>query len=225
MEQEEVKEEKKKSSLGTIIIIIILLLIILFAVWYFLLRDKGENNNGNNNPQEQSENKGSDETNATDGVLVQMNPNQNEFVIDGVILVGNRHGYLDLEEGSEEIIAKLVKQGYKKTGINSSFYLNEHIEIYVDTKYSGSTDNVKVYIIPHKTKTEYETITAAEIFDIANEKGEVIIYKKPDEVNYKYIGDPYVSMDYPAGKYDLVFLYNDKVAYYVTLDLTKEPTE
>ena len=97
-------EENKKSKAGLIILIIIILLLILFAVWYFLLRDKGETNNNGNNNQQQEEKK--DEPKETKGYqydyregvltpIVDENgiPKQTDFVIDGIILIGNRHDY------------------------------------------------------------------------------------------------------------------------------------
>ena len=132
--------EKKKSNVGLIIVIIIIILLLLFAVWFFLLRDKGttNNNNANNNntsektdkKDEKTDNKTGYEYDYRDGVLTQIvdeegNPKQTDFVIDGIILVGNRHGYAGLEAESEEIIEKLVSQGYKKEGIKLLYCIQE----------------------------------------------------------------------------------------------------
>ena len=229
-------EENKKSKTGLIILIIIILLLILFAVWYFLLRDKGETNNGNSNNNQQQEEK-KDEPKETKGYqydyregvltpIVDENgiPKQNDFVIDGIILIGNRHGYDNITD-TEAVIAKLVSEGYKKEGINSSFYLNEHIEMYLDTKYNGSASNVKVLITPHKTVEELEKMSISELTTFAEEKGAVLDYQTPDEENYKYIGDPYVNGDYPEGKYDILFTYKGKIAYFINVELAKEPME
>ena len=228
-------EENKKSKTGLIILIIIILLLILFAVWYFLLRDKGETNNNGNNNQQQEEKK--DEPKETKGYqydyregvltpIVDENgiPKQNDFVIDGIILIGNRHSYFGSDDATT-VIESFVKQGYKKEGINSSFYLNEHIEMYLDTKYNGSASNVKVLITPHKTVEELEKMSISELTTFAEEKGAVLDYQTPDEENYKYIGDPYVNGDYPEGKYDILFTYKGKLAYFININLTKEPTE
>jgi hypothetical protein len=227
-------EENKKSKTGLIILIIIILLLILFAVWYFLLRDKGETNNGNSNNNNQQQEEQPKETKGyqydyREGVLtpiVDENgiPKQTDFVIDGIILIGNRHGYDNITD-TEAVIAKLVSEGYKKEGINSSFYLNEHIEMYLDTKYNGSASNVKVLITPHKTVEELEKMSISELTTLAEEKGAVLDYQTPDEENYKYIGDPYVNGDYPEGKYDILFTYKGKLAYFINVNLTKEPTE
>ena len=227
-------EENKKSKTGLIILIIIILLLILFAVWYFLLRDKGETNNGNSNNNNQQQEEQPKETKGyqydyREGVLtpiVDENgiPKQNDFVIDGIILIGNRHGYDNITD-TEAVIAKLVSEGYKKEGINSSFYLNEHIEMYLDTKYNGSASNVKVLITPHKTVEELEKMSISELTTFAEEKGAVLDYQTPDEENYKYIGDPYVNGDYPEGKYDILFTYKGKIAYFINVELAKEPME
>ena len=231
--------EKKKSNVGLIIVIIIIILLLLFAVWFFLLRDKGttnNNNTNNNNTEEKTDNKDEKPKENTgyeydykDGVLTQIvdeegNPKQTEFVIDGIILIGNRHVYYDTDD-TDTILSHFVKQGYKKEGINSSFYQNEHIEMYLDTKYNGSTSNVKVLITPHKTVEELEKMSISELTTLAEEKGAVLDYQTPDEENSKYIGDPYVNADYPEGKYDILFTYKGKLAYFINVNLAKEPTE
>ncbi len=228
----EVVEEKKKSKIGLVIILIILLLLILFAVWFFLIRDKGDNtsNNGTNNTEEKDKptDKETVEYNYTNGVLTAIlddegKPVQTDFVIDGLILVGNRHSYDSLEAGAEGIMTKLVEQGYKKDGLNSSFYLNEWIEFYIDTKYEGNNDDIKILITPHKTVEEYLKMSYSELETLASEKGTIIEYKTPDAENYKYVNNGYVNMDYPEGKYDILFIYKAKLAYYINIDLTKEP--
>ena len=232
--------EKKKSNVGLIIVIIIIILLLLFAVWFFLLRDKGttnnNNTNNNNNTEEKTDKKDEKPTNNTgyeydyrDGVLTQIvdeegNPKQTDFVIDGIILVGNRHSYAGLEAESEEIIEKLVSQGYKKEGINSSFYLNEYIQFYIDTKYSGSANDVKILVTPHKTVEELEKLSLTKLEELANENGGFVLYYKTPEVdNYKYVGEGYVNMDYPEGKYDILFTYKGKLAYFISINESKEP--
>ncbi len=231
-------KEQKKSNCGLIIVIIILILLLLFAVWFFLLRDKGttDNNDKSNNTEEKTDKKDEKPTTNTgyeydyrDGVLTQVvdkdgNPKQTDFVIDGIILIGNQHSYFDTDD-TDTILNSFVKQGYKKEGINSSFYLNERIEMYLDTKYNGSTSDVKVLITPHKTVEEYEKMNIAELTKLAEEKGAVLDYQTPDADNHKYIGDPYVSMDYPEGKYDILFTYKGKLAYFININVTKKPAE
>ena len=166
-----------------------------------------------------------------EGVLTEIideegNPKQNDFVINGIILVGNRHEYSGLEADSEEVIEKLVKQGYKKEGINSSFYLNEYINFYMDTDYEGSADDVKIIVVPHKTVEEYEKLSVPRLTKLAEENGGFVMdYQKPDEENFKFVGENYVNMDYPEGKYDILFTYKGKLAYFISIDLTKEPIE
>ena len=58
--------------------------------------------------------------------------------------------------------------------------------------------------------------------ELAEEKGTVIEYNKPEADNYKYVNNGYVSMDYPEGKYDISFVYKNKLAYFMTISLTKE---
>ena len=233
--------EKKKSNVGLIIVIIIIILLLLFAVWFFLLRDKGttNNNNTNNNntsektdkKDEKTDNKTGYEYNYRDGVLTQIvdeegNPKQTDFVIDGIILVGNRHSYEGVDPESEGFMNKLVAKGYKKEDIYSDFYLNEWIEFYIDTKYSGAESDVKILITPHKTVEELEKMSLSKLEELANDNGGYVIdYKTPEADNYKYVGNGYVNMDYPEGKYDILFTYKGKLAYFINVNLTKEPTE
>ncbi|MBQ6817493.1 MAG: hypothetical protein IJO27_03585 [Bacilli bacterium] len=232
-------------------VIFIICLILVLAIGLFVLTGCGnkteENKVTNNNSQTTQKNESTantvvNNTNNTttsnnkkyeytykDGTLTQIvdeegNPKQTDFVIDGIILIGNRHGYYDTDD-TDTILNHFVKQGYKKEGINSSFYQNEHIEMYLDTKYNGSTSNVKVLITPHKTVEELEKMSISELTTLAEEKGAVLDYQTPDEENSKYIGDPYVNADYPEGKYDILFTYKGKLAYFINVNLTKEPTE
>ena len=230
------ENEKKKSNIGIILIIIILLLLIGFAVWFFLLRDKGTNkpnNSGNNTNTEENTNTNNEkpiteelsEFNYTEGILHEIGYYGEEipFTIDGIILVGNRHGYAGLEADSEGIMTKLVEQGYKKDGINSSFYLNEWIEFYINTNYVGSNEDVKIIAVPHKPVEEYIKLSFSSLEELAlNNGGFVLDYQTPDEENYKYVGNGYINMDYPEGKYDILFAYKEKLVYYICIDLTKE---
>ena len=233
--------EKKKSNVGLIIVIIIIILLLLFAVWFFLLRDKGttnNNNTNNNNTSEKTDKKDEKTDNKTgyeydyrDGVLTQIvdeegNPKQTDFVIDGIILVGNRHSYEGVDPESEGFMNKLVAKGYKKEDIYSDFYLNEWIEFYIDTKYSGAESDVKILITPHKIVEELEKMSLSKLEELANDNGGYVIdYKTPEADNYKYVGNGYVNMDYPEGKYDILFTYKGKLAYFINVNLTKEPTE
>ena len=233
--------EKKKSNVGLIIVIIIIILLLLFAVWFFLLRDKGttnNNNTNNNNTSEKTDKKDEKTDNKTgyeydyrDGVLTQIvdeegNPKQTDFVIDGIILVGNRHSYEGVDPESEGFMNKLVAKGYKKEDIYSDFYLNEWIEFYIDTKYSGAESDVKILITPHKTVEELEKMSLTKLEELATENGGYVIdYKTPEADNYKYVGNGYVNMDYPEGKYDILFTYKGKLAYFININETKEPTE
>lgn len=233
--------EKKKSNVGLIIVIIIIILLLLFAVWFFLLRDKGttnNNNTNNNNTSEKTDKKDEKTDNKTgyeydyrDGVLTQIvdeegNPKQTDFVIDGIILVGNRHSYEGVDPESEGFMNKLVAKGYKKEDIYSDFYLNEWIEFYIDTKYSGAESDVKILITPHKTVEELEKMSLSKLEELANDNGGYVIdYQEPEADNYKYVGNGYVNMDYPEGKYDILFTYKGKLAYFINVNLTKEPTE
>ena len=230
--------EKKKSNTGLIIIIIIIVLLLLFAVWFFFLKDRGimTRKNNVNNTQENintgsTPSKGSVEYNYFDGKLTQIvdeegKPKQSDFVIDGIILMGNRHSYDGIPADGEGVIEALAKKGYNKDGINTSFYLNEYIQFYIDTKYTGSVDNVKILVVPHRTVEELEKMSSSKLEELATENGGFILnYQTPDPDNYKYVGEGYVHMDYPEGKYDILFTYKGKLAYFININETKEPNE
>ncbi len=229
-------EGKKKGGLGIIIVIIILLLI-LCAIWFFLIKGKDSKTNTNqNNSSNTKENKETPKDNTgyeydyKDGVLTQIvdkdgNPKQTYFIIDGVILVGNRHSYAGLEADTEGVVEKLAKEGYKKEGINSSFYLNEYIEVYLDTKYTGEENDVMILVVPNKEISEYEKMKYDDLEYLAQEKGAIMNYTTPDEVNFKYVNEGYVNIDYPEGKYMILFTYKGKIAYFINITETKEPTE
>ena len=181
------------------------------------------NTNTNNNDNKKYE------YSYVDGKLTEIvdeegNPKQTDFVIDGIILIGNRHDY-DRND-TMTITEYFANQGYKKEGLNSSFYLGEWIEMYIDTKYTGSESNVKIFITPHKTVEELEKMSLSQLEELANDNGGYIIeYKTPEADNYKYVGNGYVNMDYPIGKYDVLFTYKGKLAYFININETKEPTE
>ena len=182
---------------------------------------------GTNDPNSNSS--GIVEYDYKEGVLTAVvdengNPKQNDFIINGVILVGNRHSYFGTDD-VEGALANFVKEGYKTEGINSSFYLNEYIGFYMDTQYSGYTGDVKILALPHKTVEEYEKMSEDGLFDLAYSKGFCMDYSNPDENNYKFVAENYVNIDLPEGKYDLLFTYKGKVAYFINVNLTLEPTE
>ena len=225
-------EEKKKSKGGLIILLLLLLIIIGVLIWWFLIRkpEEKDNKGTETNTQENKDNtdsKTKTEYDYRDGVLTQVkdkegNPKQTDFVIDGIILIGNRHTYVDRDD-TIETIAYFVKQGYKKEGLNSSYYLGEWIEMYIDTKYTGSESDVKILITPHQTIEEFQKLSLTQLEEITNEKGGCVIeYQTPEEDNYKYVGNGHIHQDYPEGKYDILFYYKQELVYFIELSLTKE---
>ncbi len=214
---------KKKFLIGALILVICVTLVGCGK------EESGNNGNGNDN---QTDNGGSSkekyEYNYFDGKLTQIvdedgNPKQTDFVIDGIILVGNHHKYRD-EDTTIETIDFLVQKGYNKENLNRDFYLNEWIELYIDTKYSGNVSDVKILLTPHKTVEELEKMSLSQLEDLANENGGYVIdYQTPDEENHKYVGNGYVNQDSKEGKYDILFTYKGKLAYFVNINLTKEP--
>ena len=226
------------------IVILIICIIIILAIGLFVLigcGNKKEENKVTNTVQTTQKNESTTNTTASnnkkheynyfDGKLTQIvdeegKPKQTDFIIDGIILVGNRHSYEDIDLNGEELMKKLVAKGYKKEGINTSFYLNEYIQFYIDTKYSKTASDVKILVVPHKTVEELEKMSLTELEDLANDKGGFVLdYKTPETDNYKYVGEGYVNIDYLEGKYDILFTYKGKLAYFININETKEPIE
>lgn len=226
------------------IVILIICIIIVLAIGLFVLIGRGnkkEENKVTNTVQTTQKNESTTNTtesnnkkyeyNYFDGKLTQIvdeegKPKQTDFIIDGIILVGNRHSYEGIDLNGEGLMEKLVAKGYKKEGINTSFYLNEYIQFYIDTKYSKTASDVKILVVPHKTAEELEKMTLNELEDLANDKGGFVLdYKTPETDNYKYVGEGYVNIDYPEGKYDILFTYKGKLAYFININETKEPIE
>ena len=213
---------KKENNKSKLVIIIILLLLVLFSICFLVLKDK-------NIFTSEIDTKEVIKYNYTGGFLNRIvdesgKPKQNDFVIDGIILIGNRHSYVESEENTSTL-SYFEEIGYLTKNINSSFYLNERIEMYVSTNYSGSNDDIKIFITPHKNVTKYESMSFEELINFALEKGSVVDYEHPDENHPTYISNPYVSSDLKPGKYDILFTYKENLAYLLTIDLSKEPTE
>ncbi len=188
--------------------------------------NKKENSNTNNGTSSSEKS----EYNYFDGKLTQIvdeegNPKQTDFVIDGIILVGNHHEYRE-DDDTKEAIDYLVEKGYNKENINKDFYLSEWIDMYIDTKYNKKESDVKILITPHKTVEELEKMSLSQLEDLANENGGYVLdYKTPDEDNHKYVGNGYVNQDSTEGKYDILFTYKGKLAYFININLTKEEAE
>ena len=227
-----------------VVIVICVVLIILLLIGFFVIKGKKNEKQENvvenkilteeefeNIANETTSNKEVLEYSYTNGVLTEIvdedgNPKQTDFVIDGLILVGNRHSYSGLDARADGTIEILARKGYKKEGINSSFYLNEYIEFYIDTKYKGAEEDVKILVTPHKTVEELQKMSFSKLEELAqNNGGFVLDYQIPDEDNFKYVGNGYVNMDYPEGKYDILFTYKGNIVYFINIDETKEPIE
>ena len=187
-------------------------------------------NNQTNTSKESNSTKESYKYHYVDGKLTEIvdekgNPKQTDFIIDGIILIGNRHEY-ERKDNTTEIIDYFVKEGYKKEGINSSFYLGEWIDFYIDTKYSKSSNDVKIIVVPHKNIEELEKLSESKLKELAEENGGFVLdYKTPEEDNHKYVGNGYVHQDYKEGKYDILFTYKGKIAYFIPINETKEIEE
>ena len=224
-----------------VIVIICIILLLALGLGIYFLTNKGEKKEENiaaNNSQSMQKSESTTNTKTSnnkkyeytyrDGVLTQIvdekgNPKQTDFVIDGIILVGNRHEYSG-DDTTIGIMDYLVEKGYKKEGLNKDFYLNEWIEFYIDTKYSKNVSDVKILVTPHKTVEELEKMSLSQLEELASEKGGFVIdYQTPEEDNHKYVGNGYVNQDYPEGKYDILFTYKGKLAYFININETKEP--
>lgn len=232
--------EKKKSNVGLIIIIIIVILLLLFAVWYFLLRDKGTNEKGNggsnNTQQTEKDDKTPPQTNPTEkreydytiGVLNQIvdeegKPEQTALVINGMIMVGRSHIY-NGNSDFDENVEYFVKQGYKKIGINASFYPGELFDIYLDSTYTGSNNDLKFFIATHRNIEDYSEIDVNNLEKYAL-GGAIHEFETLDKSDNYWLSELSTSTSDELGKYDLIFVYKGKIAYFVVFELTANPNE
>ena len=224
------KETKNLGSLYKIVISILSLLLIICLVYFIFIRDdkKSSSSEKNKNNKQSETNKKNDvEDTVKEGVLTQFvdennNPVQTDFIINGILLVGKHHSYFDTND-EYVILNNYASAGYKKEDINSSFYLDELIDLYIDTNYEGDESAVKIVIAPHQPIHSLKNQSGSEIIDFAMERGGAIInYQKPNEWNYKYVGSGSISSEYRSGIYDIIFIYQDAPAYYINISLTKE---
>ena len=154
------------------------------------------------------------------GELVRMTDDKNEpavadLDIKGLIVVGNRTEEAGLDAQKDG--------GYKTSGLKSSFELNEHITLYADMTVTGSIEDLKIACIPHKDISEYVTKSGAELIEEAQNSGAVETASGPDAENDNMIVDFYVGPveEKQAGDYDILFIYKNKLAYYLPIDLFK----
>jgi hypothetical protein len=80
--------------------------------------------------------------------------------------------------------------------------------------------------IIREVKEELEKMSYSNLEELATDNGGFVLdFNTPDAQNYMYFGEGYVNMDYPEGKYDILFTYKGKLAYFININLTKEPVE
>ena len=218
-----------KNKILPIILMVLAVLFIILGLCFFIINgNKKEKETKEPEQNEEKQYKNYDQYVDRYGLLIPMSddnwkPLQEEFIIKGIILIGNKHSYYELEKGAENAIEMAVKNGYEEEGINSFFYLGENIKFYMDTKYSGKPEDVKIFVVPLMKKKELREISYADLKQKAEQNGFMIDYQKPDEANYKYVGENSVSEDKQAGQFDIVVTYKKKVAYYMDMIVSIEP--
>ena len=224
------------------IVLYALLIIVLFLI-FLTLKDKGSKSEPVNNTaytsdsdkdQKQTRNSaknGLDPYSYRNGALQAFidnngQPRQTEFVINGLILTGNRHGQNKYAQDNSP--DNLIDKGFKTRNLFSSFWLNEYISIYIDTEYSGPVEDVKIIAAPHQVAKVWEKMSPEELLQAGQTEngGFIMEYHQPQTDNHNFIGEQYVSLDHgKAGKYDILFIYKDKPAYFVVIDMTLEAPE
>ena len=224
-------------------IVTLVLLIIVLSVIFFMLRDKKPVSSTANHvnyesradkdykESEKASQNSLDPYSYRNGALQAFidesgQPRQTEFVIKGLILAGNRHGQNEYtqDNNAENLIAK----GFKTRSLFSSFWLNEYIEIYMDTDYSGPAEDVKIIAAPHQAAGAWEKMSPDELLQAGQSEngGFVMEYQQPQADNHNFIGENFVSLDYgKPGKYDILFIYKNKPAYFVVINMALEEPE
>lgn len=211
---------KKKNNNGNLIIIIgavalVAIIAIVLCLFVFKNDNKGKDTNGNNTNENNTPTDVDTipkEFDYTKGVLHTVK-NEPEFVIKGLFLIGK-------EREDYDYLESLKEEGYKKDGLKTSFDKEEWINIYLDTEYSSEYTQAKAFIVPHKTMEEYQKYKLNELESIAMESGGYFftIYG-PDDRNFNFVGNGYVSKDAEAGLYDILFVYNEEIVYYIVIDV------
>ena len=145
--------------------------------------------------------------NYTLGTLVTVN-GETPFVINGLRLDGNRSA------------GENNGRPYATEGIRSGFFLDERISFYIDTPYSNpDSEDAKVLCLPHRSFDKYENIPFDELAEEAA-FCETFTGQESEEIS---CFDPYVfSEEFGEGDYDILFTYQDKIVYYIVINLTPE---
>ena len=222
-------KHNNKSLIGKILVILTIL-VLLFSIWFFFIRNnKPITSKSNKQTIKEKINKKEEPVNTKEDIKVgnlmtifgkDGNPIQNEFIIDGIILIGDNHSYFNTDD-KETIINTFLNEGFKKEDINNEFYLEEKINLYLDTKYDGEDSNIKILLVPHNSIEEFDNKEFSLIEKLASEEGYILNYVKPTEENNKYIGSMDLNNSSPEGYYDILFIYNNKIAYYLVINLKK----
>ena len=136
------------------------------------------------------------------------------FQINGVALTGNQH---------DNSIA--IANGYLAQGIQSEFYLNEWISIYLDDASLPmlSTDT-SVVAVPHQDIETYKMALKTDLLMMAESSGGFVFDVSPENIvvedGLNFIGNGYVNMDIgQVGEYDIIFCKGELPAYYVTVHM------
>ena len=148
------------------------------------------------------------------GVLQEF-PGQDVLKIKGLIVnTGSGHHEYDS-------IETLYSKGYKTSGLNSEYYMNEWIEIYADTNDKGFA----IYAAKNDPDKDYSEITVAELQKNlgGNDLPYCEVEEGADKENYGFIASFYIHPDYnEPGLYNVFFTKGGKVAYMVQLTLIPE---
>ncbi len=199
---------KKNNSTLILIAVGILIIVVVLLLWLFVFKGEKKENVNENEAVPVEDGKYEYEK----GVLYKVK-DSSEFVIKGVMLVGDEReelGYMD----------EYAKNGYKTKNLKSSFKLGEWINVYLDTEFSTDLDIARVYITPHKPLEEHLKLSIEDLNSNALEAGGYyFIINTPDERNFNFAGNGYVAKDSKAGAYDILFVYNGEIVYYIVIDV------
>ena len=153
------------------------------------------------------------------GELVRITDDNNEpavadLEIKGLIVAGNQ------TEGAGFDAQK--SGGYKTSGLKADFMLNEHITLHAEG-ITGNTEDLKIICLPHREMADYILKSADELTQIAETEGAYVNASGPDAERDNEIVDFYVGPieERKAGSYDILFVYNGKLAYYLPIELSK----
>ncbi|MCR5523215.1 MAG: hypothetical protein K6F64_06215 [Clostridia bacterium] len=130
------------------------------------------------------------------------------FKLYGLILNGDLHEKVDTDQ-------------YELHGLKYDYFFEENMDIYVDGLYdSEQQGKVDIYCVPHIEEAVLKTVTMEQILNACTFHCPSVNLANIDLEEDTPSCRGNISSSFNEGYYDLLFVYNDAIAYYVTFQVT-----